>query len=52
MIKLLILELDGDFKQGFRARLEIRETLQALPQTVVRGRLPANPTLLTTYRQW
>ena len=52
MTKLLILELDGDFDSGFRAKLEIRESLQALPQTVVRGRLPGNSTLLGTYRQW
>lgn len=52
MTKLLILELDGDFDSGFRVKLEIRERLQALPQTVVRGRLPGNPTLLRTYRQW
>lgn len=52
MTKLLILELDGDFEQGFRAKLEIRDNLQSLPQTVVRGKLPGNPALLTTYRQW
>ncbi|WP_299488535.1 CHASE2 domain-containing protein [Acaryochloris sp. IP29b_bin.137] len=52
MTKLLILEIDGDFDTGFRVKLEIREHLQALPQTVVRGRLPGNPTLLAIYRQW
>lgn len=52
MTKLLILELDGDFEQGFRVKLEIREDLQSLPQTVVRGKLPGNPVLLATYRQW
>lgn len=52
MTKLLILELDGDFEQGFRVKLEIRENLQSLPQTVVRGKLPGNPALLAIYRQW
>lgn len=52
MTKLLILELDGDFEQGFRVKLEIRENLQSLPQTVVRGKLPSNSALLATYRQW
>lgn len=52
MTRLLILELDGDFDNGFRVKLEIRENLQALPQTVVRGKLPGNPALLITYRQW
>lgn len=52
MTKLLILELDGDFDNGFRVKLEIRESLQTLPQTVVRGKLPGSPGLLATYRQW
>jgi CHASE2 domain-containing sensor protein len=52
MKKLLILELDGTFEQGFKAKLEIRKDIHARPQTLVRAQLPANLGLLDAYRQW
>lgn len=52
MEKLLVLELDGSFEQGVKAKLEIRQEIHSHPQTIVRGQLPPNQELLETYRQW
>ncbi len=52
MGKQLTLELDGDFEEGIRAKLEVKKDIRSLPQTIVRGKLSSNRGLLDLYRQW
>src|SRR5919199_3322061 len=51
MRKLIVLELDGDFKQGFRVRLEIGSEGKP-PETKIIGNLPAAPELAEQYSGW
>jgi CHASE2 domain-containing sensor protein len=52
MGKQLTLELDGDFEEGIRAKLEVKKDIRSLPQAIVRGKLSPNRGLLDLYRQW
>ena len=52
MTKLLVLELDGTFEEGFSARLEIRQNINAPREIVRRGLLPANEKLFENYCKW
>ena len=52
MQKILILELDGSFEDGFKASLEIRNQINTIPIVRVIGFLSANIDLLNLYRQW
>jgi CHASE2 domain-containing sensor protein len=52
MGKHLTLELDGDFEEGIRTKLEVKNDIRSLPQTIVRGKLSPNRGLLDLYRQW
>nr|MCU0518568.1 CHAT domain-containing protein [Oscillatoria sp. Prado101] len=53
MEKLVVLELNGNFQQGFDATLEIREGGVNSPAPVrVRGKLPKNEDVRYNYQQW
>jgi hypothetical protein len=53
MEKLVVLELNGNFQQGFNATLEIREGGVNSPAPVrVRGKLPPNVDVRYNYQQW
>jgi len=52
MEQFFILELEGDFESGFRVRLESKPQTPDGAAKQIKGRLPANPTLLDYYRQW
>jgi CHASE2 domain-containing sensor protein len=52
MGKHLTLELDGDFEEGIRTKLEVKKDIRSLPQAIVRGKLSPNRGLLDLYRQW
>lgn len=51
---LVLLDLDGDLKQGATVTLEIRTEAgdRAMTQTRTRGKLPPQPELLELYQQW
>ncbi|HAA27451.1 MAG TPA: transmembrane sensor domain-containing protein [Cyanobacteria bacterium UBA8553] len=51
MQKLVVLKLDGDFKQGFRAMLEIGPEGDR-PETEITGKLPPAPELAAQYQDW
>ena len=51
MGKLVVLKLDGDFKQGFRVTLEIGSEGKR-PETEIHGKLPAAPELVVGYGSW
>ncbi|HEY9668326.1 MAG TPA: transmembrane sensor domain-containing protein, partial [Coleofasciculaceae cyanobacterium] len=51
MGKLVVLKLDGDFKQGFRVTLEIGLEGER-PETEIVGKLPPAPELVEQYRGW
>ncbi len=51
MGKLVVLKLDGDFKQGFRATLEIG-TERERPEVEILGKLPPAPELAVQYSGW
>jgi CHASE2 domain-containing sensor protein len=51
MGKLIVLKLDGDFKQGFRVMLEIG-TEGERPETEITGKLPPAPELAVQYSGW
>jgi CHASE2 domain-containing sensor protein len=50
--KLLILNLDGSFENGFKVTLEVRSTSQKLAVARISGRLAPNAELLRVFRQW
>jgi CHASE2 domain/CHAT domain len=52
MNKHLTLELDGNFEEGIRTKLEVKKDIRSLSQTIVRGKLSPNRGLLDLYRQW
>lgn len=52
MNKHLTLELDGNFEEGIRTKLEVKKDIRSLPQSIVRGKLSPNRGLLDLYRQW
>ncbi|MCM1981544.1 CHASE2 domain-containing protein [Lyngbya confervoides] len=52
MQKLLILDLDGTFEEGFRAQLEVFSSVQGPSESLTPGGLSANLDLLEQYRQW
>jgi CHASE2 domain-containing sensor protein len=51
MGKLVVLELDGDFKQGFRVTLEIGSEGER-PETKIIGKLPPATELAVQYSGW
>ncbi len=51
MVKLIILEIYGDFEHGFAVNLEVKKD-QARSYSCLKGKLPKNPDLLNQYRQW
>ena len=51
MRKLVVLRLDGDFNQGFRAMLEIGPEGDR-PETEMTGKLPPAPELAALYSDW
>jgi hypothetical protein len=51
MGKLIVLKLDGDFKQGFRVMLEIGLEGER-PETEITGKLPPAPELAVSYGGW
>lgn len=51
MGKLVVLKLDGDFKQGFRVTLEIGLEGER-PESEIVGNLPPAPELVEQYRGW
>jgi CHASE2 domain-containing sensor protein len=51
MGKLVVLKLDGDFKQGFRTTLEIGLEGER-PETVITGKLPPATELAAHYSRW
>lgn len=51
MRKLIVLELDGDFNQGFRVTLEIGSEGER-PETKIKGNLPPAPELAQQYNCW
>ncbi len=51
MGKLIVLKLDGDFKQGFRVTLEIGSEGER-PETEIIGRLPPATELAVQYSGW
>jgi CHASE2 domain-containing sensor protein len=50
--KLLILNLDGSFENGFKVTLEVRTTSQKLALARISGKLSSNIELLRVFRQW
>lgn len=51
MGKLVVLELDGDFEQGFRVWLKIWQE-EGRPSVEIRGQLPPVPELVADYDSW
>lgn len=51
MGKLVVLELDGDFEQGFRVWLKIWQE-EGRASVEIRGQLPPVPELVADYDSW
>ena len=53
MGKLVVLEMEGDFNQGFSVTLEIRDDgNHAAIKAREKGRLPPKPEILEQYHHW